>query len=92
MPEVPWGTIGDLSGWSIVAVIVFLMFTGRLRSQKNIDEMRQDLQSNIEIWRDAYKISELARKEQEVILRENLELGKTAIALLRSLREYGDKV
>lgn len=94
MPE--WLTpsaIGALTPAGLLSLGVLLLMTGRIRPARAVEEVRQDrdarladARDQIEIWRDAYRLSEVAREKSETALRESLETNRITVDLLRSVR------
>lgn len=82
---IPVGTVGT---------VVVLILKGKLRPQKFVDEMRADSQARIDLisevantWKEAYQVERASGKERESALQECLELSRTSVKILRSLRE-----
>lgn len=85
---------------ALLTLVVLLLFTGRLRPERLVSEMREDrdarlseLRAQVEEWKAAHKASEEARVELERSIDNLIEVGRVAEALLRSLRDgetYGD--
>lgn len=70
----------------IVAIGVLMMFTGRIVSRKVHEERVQDAKDTATLWRAAHESSETARRENESLVRENLETSRAVLHLMHSLR------
>lgn len=75
-----------------------MIFRGKLRPKNIVDEMRQDAEARVlvykdlsETWQKAYHTSEAARQKQETALQECLELSRTSAKILESLHEVTGK-
>lgn len=89
----------QLSATALVGVIVMLVLTGRLVTRTALEDARRDreelrldkdrqiesLQRELATWRQAVELSEAAREALREQGREQLELGRTAVQLLRAL-------
>ncbi len=86
--------IGSLTPGTVLLILVLLIATGRLRPKSNVTEIREDrdarladAQAQRDEWREAYFLSEEARKQSETAFREALEVVRTANAVLSGFRE-----
>ena len=93
---IPAAFLRDAGAVAMLALGVFFIFTGRLRSQRSIDETVSlqservaDQRAVAESWRQAWIASEEARREQHSTLIELLELARTTDAILESLNANG---
>lgn len=94
MPEIPqllWNGAGPVA---VVIAIAWLLFTGRIRTAREVRDLREDrdarlaeAREQITTWRQAYEMSEAARAAQADLLRETLEVGRTVEQIVRALRQ-----
>lgn len=94
----PFATfLGEGGPVALISFLVVLMFLGKIRPEKAIQEVRADRDARLEElrsltthWREAYLISESARMELASSIDQLVELARTNEALLRALREEAD--
>lgn len=94
-----WSVLPVVQGGALAILLAVLwrffrmIATGELVPRKTVDDMTtvnrerlEDKLQRIEEWREAHRISEAARKEQDSALREALEVAKAAEQALRGFR------
>ena len=94
---IPAGFLNDASGVVFILIIGFMVLTGRLRSDRNVQEIRDDrdaritqLIDEISTWREAWHTSEEARGELQSSVETLLELARTTEDILKSLKREGN--
>jgi hypothetical protein len=78
---------------TVVTVFFRMIATGALVPRKTVDDMIRvqaermaDKRTQIAEWREAHRISEVAREKQDSALREALEVARAAEQALRGFR------
>lgn len=87
MTEIPPGLLTDVG---IVGLVIFgcwMIFTGRLVTRREADDIRHDRDE----WRTTARISETARQVLADQVSELLEHAKVSDSLLRALSEVAHK-
>jgi hypothetical protein len=94
------GRMLDAAGWAwlqggfgaLVALGVWLVFTGRLVPRSTVKDLRKDRDERVAearaettVWREAYEASNRANEALYVQLNQMLEVGHTTTSVLRSL-------
>jgi len=83
--------IGNLSAGALVAVLVLMLFTGRLVTRREHEGRISDKQAQIDQWRQAHEVSEQTRATLAQATSELSQQGQVSIDLLRSVaRQSGD--
>lgn len=77
---------------ALLAWVLVLIFTGRLRPGRYVEELRQDhdaraedLKEQVRTWKSAYELEAQGRREFEQTSRESLELSRTIVSMLESV-------
>lgn len=65
----------------LLALVVLLVLTGRLIPRRTYDDLREER----DMWRQAFHESESARHLEREQAGESLELGRTAVSVLKAL-------
>lgn len=80
-----------------IGAVVWLILRGKLRPQKQIDEIIQTFDDRVKTykdlaadWKEAYQLEQKARMKQEDALRETLEVGRTSLDILKAIRKAAD--
>lgn len=86
--------VGGISFAGLVSFAVVLIFRGEIVPKKTLDSMREDRDTiisakneEIEMLKEAYRMSEQARSTSDDADKELLELGRTTVHLLESIHE-----
>lgn len=76
----------------ILAIVVWMVYTGKLVSRSVLDDVRKDRDDRLndmrgitQTWQQAYITSEAARQEALRQVSQLLEIGRIAEALLRAM-------
>ena len=89
--------IGNLSAGALVAVLVLMLFTGRLVTRREHEGRIADKEKQLaarereaEQWRSAHATSEAARQVVAASTSELAEQGRLNVELLRSVARHAD--
>lgn len=88
MDALPPGLLDNVGAIGVVLLVAWLLFTGRLVTRREADDIRHDRDE----WRAAHRISETARQVLSDQGQELLEHARTTDAFIRSLPHPNDKV
>lgn len=69
------------SPWVLLAVTFFLIISGSLVPRKTLNDMKQDRDN----WKEAHRISELARSEAMAIVSKQAEAQEAVANAIESL-------
>jgi hypothetical protein len=94
-----WTFLPVVQGGALVVLLAFLwrfwrmIATGELVPRRTVDDILAnhadrlaDKRAQIVEWREAHRVSEVAREKQETALREALEVARAAEQALRGFR------
>ena len=83
-----YAPIIGVGGWGgIVALAVWLIFTGRLIPRATVDKVLQQAGDEASRWRQAYENSEAARTLDRQTAMKALEGTQTTTAVVKALNE-----
>jgi hypothetical protein len=93
------GFISSLTPGALLLVAVLFIMTGRLVPKSVLKQVRDDRDERVKEaaaqtaeWREAHRLSELARETNAETFREALEVARTANAALTGFREAVTRV
>lgn len=96
LSNLPYGDIGFAG---LVTLAIVLIFRGDIVPRSTVEAMRADRDAIItatkeenKMLKEAYKMSEEARKIGAEADKELLELGRTTVHLLQSIKEKANEV
>lgn len=100
-----WSALPVVQGGALVVLLALLwrfynqVSSGALVPRKVVDDMitvhadrLADKRDQITEWREAHRISEVAREKQDTALREALELAKVTEAAMRGFRSAAERL
>lgn len=100
-----WSVLPVVQGGALAILLAVLWWffrmiaTGALVPRKVVDDMitvhadrLADKRDQIAEWREAHRISEVAREKQDTALREALELAKVTEAAMRGFRSAAERL
>lgn len=85
MDSIPPGLFSDVGAVAVVLVVGWMIFTGRLVTRREADDIRRDRDN----WRAAWSTSELAREVSASQTGELLQYAKVSEELLRGIVSGG---
>lgn len=81
MESLPWNQFGIGSGWALVALFVWMIYTGRLKPKADLDRAEHEANE----WRTEGRIKDQQIVEKDIQLRHMEEVGKTVNQIMRSI-------
>lgn len=84
LDDLPLSVVGNLSGWSLAALLFVLMAIGRVVSVRTVEREQALLAQAAADWRAAHELSEKARQVQAAQLDEILAAVRAIAPPVRS--------
>ena len=81
MDSLPWNQFGIGSGWALVALFVWLIYSGRLTPKSTLDRSEHEANE----WRTESRIKDQQLLEKDIQLRHMEEVGRLVDRIMRSI-------